>query len=477
MTRSASSGTGFANLSLAEQNEKVQSRIIKHLEKQSTSVWARHSNYMKLQGTQYAMFNGRPASATGPPVALYHPVFDAFTNELDSTAELPTQTYALVNDLLEASQAMYPTELGPNSRTQSLRPILEKLLPPYLGIREAPGTKSDGLITARNGAPCMVMEINNEIGTGGSDPTVQGAISYAKYWGENQLDWIRYLCCCPSFILAISGPWICILGAVMLDHPVIQPLTSFLWAANHPKSASLVDQIARVFSSLSAAISKLQDFYAGLSRNDPAANRHDPYQRHYLEHGMVVQFSYFRGLDPGKTVFPAQTKPPENQPGAERREIIVKFAESYHVDAHRLLAAKGLAPELKFVSSEGDEGFEIGNLTMLVMERVSGKELTDLKIDRPPQCVVDDIARALKILHDNDIVFGDLRPPNVMAVQDEKGNVTGGMLIDFDWCGRHGEAKYPPDINMRINWPEGVGPGTIMQKEHDDEMFGKLFSI
>lgn len=286
--------------------------------------------------------------------------------------------------------------------------------------------------------------------------------------------WLRDQSCCPSFILAIAGPWMCILGAVMLNRPVIQPLTSFDWVANSTQSASKTNQVARVFFPLSAALSELQAFYGGLPPASMNPRPHQPYLRHYLEHGAIVNFQYLGGPEPTKTVFLASIVS-DDQPkkiGVAPRQIIVKYVESYHVDAHRLLADVGLAPKLNFVSSEGDRGFKVGGLTMIVMEVVPGKDLAEL--NSVPECVATDVCRALEILHANDIVFGDLRRPNVMAIQDEKGNVTGGMLIDFDWCGKDGEAKYPPDINMKINWPEGVGPGAIMRKEHDWEMFARL---
>ncbi|KAF8592953.1 hypothetical protein BDV93DRAFT_461920, partial [Ceratobasidium sp. AG-I] len=150
----------------------------------------------------------------------------------------------------------------------------------------------------------------------------------------------------------------------------------------------------------------------------------------------------------------------------------VKFAESYNAKAHRLLAEKRLAPELLFVSSE--HGFKVGGRTMIVMEKVRGKTLATIKsIPRP---VKTQVLGALKLLHQNGIVFGDLRPPNVMAVLDDRKQPVGGMLVDFDWCGADGKAKYPTNINIKVNWPAGVGPGTTMKVEHDLEMLEKVFS-
>ena len=56
------------------------------------------------------------------------------------------------------------------------------------------------------------------------------------------------------------------------------------------------------------------------------------------------------------------------------------------------------------------------------------------------------VSLTMKVLHENGLVFGDLRSPN-----------------------------NPADINLEdIEWPEGVAPGRLLQLKHDDGMFRKL---
>lgn len=184
-----------------------------------------------------------------------------------------------------------------------------------------------------------------------------------------------------------------------------------------------------------------------------------------------------------KTLFRARTKPQRQTSGElatsadeveQSKEIVVKFPETYNIKAHRLLADAGLAPKVFFDSSEPSEPFTPAGRAMIVMERVRGKDLSQVA-GPVPNCVRDSVAKALDILHDHDIVFGDLRRPNVLAVEDASGCITGGMLVDFDWCGKHGEARYPPAMNTEdIRWPDGVDKVAIMLKEHDRFMFARL---
>ena len=78
---------------------------------------------------------------------------------------------------------------------------------------------------------------------------------------------------------------------------------------------------------------------------------------------------------------------------------------------------------------------------------------------------------AIDIVHSNQLVFGDLRRSNILV-----GNDTA-MLVDFDWCGKSGIARYPPKINCdpSMGWPHDVGPDCLML-HHDDYMLNRLTS-
>ena len=76
-----------------------------------------------------------------------------------------------------------------------------------------------------------------------------------------------------------------------------------------------------------------------------------------------------------------------------------------------------------------------------------GKELDD----KTTQSVWSEVLDAINILHGSGLVFGDLRPLNVMIT---KANEV--KLIDFNWAGVEGQAKYPSLISSDIKWVAGV---------------------
>ena len=48
-------------------------------------------------------------------------------------------------------------------------------------------------------------------------------------------------------------------------------------------------------------------------------------------------------------------------------------------------------------------------------------------------------------------------------------------LVDFDWAGEEGQAKYPLLISSSVKWPDGVKPLNVIERAHDMEMLRRLF--
>ena len=75
------------------------------------------------------------------------------------------------------------------------------------------------------------------------------------------------------------------------------------------------------------------------------------------------------------------------------------------------------------------------------MEYIDGITLAQVKEEMNAQTTENvwlELRRALDLLHDRGLVFGDLHPPNIMITKAQKIK-----LIDFNWAGEKGQAKYP----------------------------------
>ncbi|KAI0714160.1 hypothetical protein C8T65DRAFT_738835 [Cerioporus squamosus] len=148
----------------------------------------------------------------------------------------------------------------------------------------------------------------------------------------------------------------------------------------------------------------------------------------------------------------------------EHIEVVIKFTSEYNEDAHRLLAHAGFAPALHACVPV------CGDVQMVVMDRVLGKMAwcAERKQELLPRTVYDDVESAIRLLHENNLVFGDLRPPNVMCVPKsgpEGRTQMGAMLVDFDWAGEAGRTRYPVVFNDGL--PDVWAPG--------DELCGLMY--
>jgi serine/threonine protein kinase len=144
-------------------------------------------------------------------------------------------------------------------------------------------------------------------------------------------------------------------------------------------------------------------------------------------------------------------------------QVIIKFSTSYSSDCHRLLESKELAPALMHCSQIGD-----GRWKMIVMKQI--RNLKDFANLNPTQAkkVYNKLQDAISYLHEEDYVFGDLREPNILVSEADNGELIV-HLIDFDWSGKAGEARYPiQGVNKAgISWPSDVEANGLIKKSHD----------
>ena len=133
------------------------------------------------------------------------------------------------------------------------------------------------------------------------------------------------------------------------------------------------------------------------------------------------------------------------------KNLVVNLVHQYGVEAHQLLADAGAAPWLLYcgsldgkhdVGANGSRfkgstklcGLYSGPISMAVMEYIEGKTMD--KITSLPNDTHERIQKAVSKLYGADLIFGDLRKPNII-VSDQKA-----FLIDFDWAGKESEEAY-----------------------------------
>jgi len=256
-------------------------------------------------------------------------------------------------------------------------------------------------------------------------------------------------------------------GGILLGKDwIIQPLTDFVWTGTGP-DIEQDDQIARVaqlFYCLRTALKDLESKYVALASTQRLSLPCFPCITSYGGDPNGTKFAYKKRLHYSDTRKATAIFAAEDSRG---NPLFIKFTSRYNAAAHRLLAQEGYAPTLRHCS----ETVAGSGCLMVVMDHIDGTDMSGRRFTG------EDLRRvreAINLLHQNQFVFGDLRPDNIVKPADG----SGVMLVDFDWCALAGQGRYPLTINSDpgCGWHPEVGPGVVMCKEHDDYLYARLNS-
>ena len=147
-------------------------------------------------------------------------------------------------------------------------------------------------------------------------------------------------------------------------------------------------------------------------------------------------------------------------------KLFIKFTRRYSAEAHRYCSDKGIAPRLH------EDVLLPGGWHMVIMDYLDEDAFTC--ISDSDKHLETHILEAIKTLHEGGLVHGDVRGMNIM--KSTKNEETVIMLLDFDWAGKTGEARYPDVMNPAVDRPSGVVRCGLIQMNHDVAMVRLLFS-
>ncbi|KAI0270891.1 hypothetical protein BGY98DRAFT_1009087 [Russula aff. rugulosa BPL654] len=387
----------------------------------------------KEEQYNHPIYNGRPVDLHVPPVEIYDETLAKLKDDLRDPFKAP-----------EPSTHYIVPERYFNGRSESMEGTIH-------------GTVKDESC-GKKSAVLAYLELKDEVGMRG-EGGLQAALSLRKFVSQDAYDEIRNVSCCPCIVISLAGPYLRISGAIFVEVFTVQTFTGYIYLGGNPFEMEQIKYVAKVFEAVARANLRVQE-HPKFCPPSPTYSPNSPLRlRGILEFKGRVSFEQkpnFHG-----SLFFAQYG---------RIAVIVKFCESYGEAAHRILAAEGLAPELRYCSQIVGGAF---------MMHIKSSKHGDL-----PPTVLEDIQNALKKLHEAGLVFGDMRRPNIMLVrsrdaydEDEDEFVEGewhGQLVDFNWSGPVGKARYPSMLNGRITWASGIEPGGLIEKRHDEDMLGKI---
>ncbi|KAJ3512189.1 hypothetical protein NLJ89_g3661 [Agrocybe chaxingu] len=465
---------------IAITHKKYKSSLEKNVNAPSPSASAKSGGYATFQKDGDPIYDGRyvatfPAETRAPPIQIYHPDFAHFWDDsTNANLEVPPAVVRATARFMGNASGIYKNEDFWRSAIRS------KLLDVIsLGMEKIVNLSANGMVITQalmmgEAAAIGIVEDKNEFGDGGPDPSTQAGLSYGRFWAQSNRAKIRENSCCPSFLIAIAGASIAILGAIWTDKIVVQRLNDYIWLGHDTIfNDEAIYRNARILYALSRSLRRLDAFYKSLKiqSQPPIPKKLEP--RYFPSinayrgpDDTIINFTFIipLELDSVCTTFLAKTEGPVSEP------IVVKFVRRYNKEAHQLLAAKGMAPKLRYCGKVGvrDGDPSYGHLRMIVMDFVDGETVD--KAETLPPTFHQQIQDILTVLHQADYVFGDLRGPNVMITKNDEV-----VFIDFDMVGKHGASTYPIMMSPSIQWADGVADGLgVMMKEHDLEMLQRL---
>jgi len=306
----------------------------------------------------------------------------------------------------------------------------------------------------------------------------------------------------PAILLAIAGNRLVVSTAVFTNAVYADELLSITLRLGHHGSDNVL-RVARVFMAIRDCMERLRQLYRRLERvpdqppsrtealwpsptADPPESTNPLPKLEYIakvncadgtalpvidkaneRHAMYLAQMEIENPDQARTSTTAATPTDTSAPPeALVPNVLVKFAVKYNERAHRLLANQGLAPALYYCVPV------IGDMRMVVMEYIPGSRGQSVHTvsNRPPlpralpKLVEREVSKALGFLHEERLVFGDLREPNLLYLPEEGGRV---LLVDFDGVGQDEEDRYSACLNPDAGLSHNVKRGQIMKKEHD----------
>ncbi|RDX51830.1 hypothetical protein OH76DRAFT_1346295, partial [Lentinus brumalis] len=452
-----------------------------------------------INGNADVFHTGRPHNNHGPPVALFNPILGLLAHRLshvdkDDPAIRPDHHESKwAHEFIHASLECYDSE---TTRIIAIRRFIESLHPEVHWKEPINKVEPDVLLGALTHFPSGVGGIKNEAGLRG-DASMQACLWYAKIVTENKAA-IRKNSNCPAIVFGLMGDVVEIGITVYTDGAYSDLVfSSGRMRLGYHQNAQVL-RVARAFKAVKLALAQLDLFYEQLNDVPRVSVQHlfpSPLPVPSWD-GEMPSLTFTHRMSCSGEPFITPTSPVDRQIGMylgtmlktnpsaspdaaeERIEVVIKFTSEYNQAAHRLVAQAGFAPALHACVPV------CGDVQMVVMDRVHGKMAwcAERKQELLPRTVYDDVKSAIKLLHDNNLVFGDLRSPNVMCVpksEPELEGRMGAMLVDFDWAGEAGRTRYPAVFNDGLPdfWATGAERCGLMYPEHDLHLLEKFEAL
>jgi hypothetical protein len=192
---------------ITSQPSETYRRLVKTTRAGPTpSAQAKSNIYAKMQESTHPIYDGRYADGhlrdtLTLPAMFYHSAFAQFLDDIgDPKFDVPDHKIQASNDFITKSSFIYSSE--DERRDAFLSHLNQAIGHTFLTLSNSDKTQPDGVVplnpasldvqSFRLVADAILLalrEDKNEIGMGGSDPSVQGVLSTRRFWALPQVCW------------------------------------------------------------------------------------------------------------------------------------------------------------------------------------------------------------------------------------------------------------------------------------------------
>lgn len=300
----------------------------------------------------------------------------------------------------------------------------------------------DGLIRLKDFAPLLIFELKKFSG----DPLSQAICDYIRFvFQKGNLPYQTQLL--PCFLLAHDGRGLNLFIACFTGTYIdVEHLGGLYFASID----DLDEKLIYFVQALRNALDSLTSFYqksipTPMEPLAPFFEIKDPSSDHILA---------LSPLTDNDLVFIGES------PSHSKYLLKICREKKYGIEAHEFLHGVNAAPRLINVDHDSIYGHWIVVMEFLE-DYLNFPDFAKVRQDKFDVACAR-LRQTVEAMHGAGYVHGDLRECNVMV------NLEGEVkLVDLNWSGKEGSARYPLDINTRLDWHQDVKPGGLIKKEHD----------
>ena len=161
----------------------------------------------------------------------------------------------------------------------------------------------------------------------------------------------------------------------------------------------------------------------------------------------------------------------------EQKRKACEAFESHHRKLNELIASRtaGLGGNLVYALDFFREGTTYYKINEKIdTEALTPKDISELPFDKL-MIIAISVCHSIGILHDLNIVHGDLKPDNILIKETSRGNYSG-KLIDFD--DSYFSKEPPSDRDRIVGTPEYYSPELAEYiKDEEDEVSGETLTL